>query len=132
MYKNLLKIGTSKLNKCNGIEEHVLENKDRFNEIILLHKYVYTYYISNSSDLTQSFEFLILSEVVDDFIECLNKTKCWYIYKKSSDKTSVKNIGNNNNDTHIETLTIQNKQLSKYKIKSPTCDYGWSITKKNR
>jgi len=132
-YKELLQIGRDKLNGIvdNDVELHLLEDKDRLNEMLLLNQYVYTYYSTNRLDLTQSIEFIMLSEVVDDFVKCLDEKGYWYIYKKYSDETSVMKIGENNDKTIPELRTIHNEDLSRFRIKSSTQPNGWKITKKN-
>jgi hypothetical protein len=86
-YKELLQIGRNKLNGIieNDVELHLLNDEKRFGEMLELNKYVYTYYSTNKSDLTQSIEFIILTDVVDEFIEKIKELGYWYIYKKYND-----------------------------------------------
>jgi hypothetical protein len=131
-YKQLLQIGKDKLNGVidNDVELHLLNDKDRFNEMLKLNDYVYTYYSTNSSDLTQSIEFIMLSDMTDEFIQKIKNKNYWYIYKKFGDMTPNMNIGNDNDDTIPEVRCISGDELPRFRIKSGSNPNGWKVTKK--
>lgn len=131
-YKKLLEIGRDKLNGVidNDVELHLLMDKNRLDEMLELNKYVYTYYSTNKSDLTQSIEFIMLTDVVDEFVEKVKNMGYWYIYKKYKDENSVINIGVNHNKTIPEVRRIDAEELPRFRIKSNTNPHGWKITKK--
>lgn len=131
-YKELLQIGRNKLNGTieNDVELHLLNDEKRFEEMLELNKYVYTYYSTNKSDLTQSIEFIILTDVVDEFIEKLKEKGYWYIYKKYNDNEAVMRLGAEHNKTIPEIRTITGEELDMFRIKSSNNPYGWKITKK--
>ena len=131
-YKQLLQIGKDKLNGVidNDVELHLLNDKHRFNEMLKLNDYVYTYYSTNSSDLTQSIEFIMLSVMADEFIQKIKNKNYWYIYKKFGDMTPNMNIGNDNDDTIPEIRCISGDELPRFRIKSGSNPNGWKVTKK--
>jgi len=133
-YKKLLEIGTNKLkgNIDNDVELHLLNDESRFNEMLELNKYVYTYYSTNNGDLTQSIEFIVLTDVVDEFVEKLKTLGYWYIYKKYTNIYPDMNIGIEHNKTIPEVRTIDGEELDRFRIKSNTNPYGWKITKKTK
>ena len=91
-----------------------------------LNRYVYTYYSTNSSDLTQSIEFIVLTEVVDKLIEKLKDHGYWYIAKKYNDNMCI-NIGENVDKKIPEVRMVSYEQLPRYKLKSETNPYGWKV-----
>jgi hypothetical protein len=131
-YKQLLQIGKDKLNGVidNDVELHLLNDKERFNEMLELNDYVYTYYSTNSIDLTQSIEFIMLSDMADEFIQKIKNKNYWYIYKKFGDITPNMNIGNDNDATIPEVRSITGEELPRFRIKSGSNPNGWKITKK--
>jgi len=131
-YKQLLQIGKDKLNGVidNDVELHLLNDKERFNEMLELNDYVYTYYSTNSIDLTQSIEFIMLSDMTDEFIQKIKNKNYWYIYKKFGDMTPNMNIGNDNDATIPEVRSITGDELPRFRIKSGSNPNGWKITKK--
>ena len=131
-YKELLQIGRNKLNGIieNDVELHLLNDEKRFGEMLELNKYVYTYYSTNKSDLTQSIEFIILTDVVDEFVEKIKELGYWYIYKKYNDNEPVLRIGVEHNKTIPEIRTITGEEVPMFRIKSSNNPYGWKITKK--
>lgn len=114
----------------NDVELHLLNHEKRFEEMLELNKYVYTYYSTNKSDLTQSIEFIMLTDLVDEFIEKLNEKGYWYIYKKYNDNEAVIRICSEFNTTIPEVRTITGEELDRFRIKSSNNPYGWKITKK--
>ena len=130
-YTELLEIGRKKLLGIidNDVEDHLLNDPHIYNQMLELNKYVYTYYSSNSGDLTQSIEFLVLTEVVDKLIEKLNDYGYWYIAKKYNDSTHI-NLGENIDKTIPEVRVVSYEQLPRYQLKSETNPDGWKITSK--
>jgi hypothetical protein len=127
-YTELLEIGRKKLLGLieNDVEEHLLNDPHTYNQMLELNRYVYTYYSTNSSDLTQSIEFIVLTDVLDKLIEKLNDHGYWYITKKYNDNTSV-NIGENIDKTIPEVRLVSYQQLPLYRLKSETNPDGWKI-----
>lgn len=131
-YKELLQIGRNKLNGTieNDVELHLLNDEKMFEEMLELNKYVYTYYSTNKNDLTQSIEFIILTDVLDEFIEKLKEKGYWYIYKKYTDKEAVVRLDTEHNKTIQDARTISGDELPRFRIKSSSDPYGWKITKR--
>ena len=127
-YTELLEIGRKKLLGTieNDVEDHLINNNRLFNQMLELNKYVYTYYSTNQSDLTQSIEFIVLTDVVDNLIKKLNEHKYWYITKKYNDSTYI-NVGENIDKTIPEVRTVSYEQLPRYRLKSETNPDGWKI-----
>ena len=127
-YTELLEIGRKKLLGLieNDVEDHLLNNPHTYNQMLELNRYVYTYYSTNSSDLTQSIEFIVLTDVLDKLIEKLNEHKYWYIAKKYNDNTSI-NIGENIDKTIPEVRLVSYEQLPRYRLKSETNPDGWKV-----
>lgn len=127
-YTELLEIGRKKIlgEIENDIEDHLLNEPHIYNQMLELNRYVYTYYSTNSSDLTQSIEFIVLSDVVDSLINKLNQFGYWYITKKYNDSTYI-NVGEDIDKTIPEVRLISYDQLSRFKMKSDVCPNGWKI-----
>jgi hypothetical protein len=127
-YTELLEIGRKKLLGTieNDVEEHLINDPIVYNQMLELNKYVYTYYSTNRSDLTQSIEFIVLTEVVDELIKKLNEHKYWYISKKYNDNTYI-NIGEDIDKTIPEVRTVSYQQLPRYRLKTETNPDGWKI-----
>jgi hypothetical protein len=127
-YTELLEIGRKKLLGVidNDVEDHLLNEPHIYNQMLELNKYVHTYYSTNKSDLTQSIEFIVLTEVVDKLIEKLNDHGYWYITKKYNDSTSI-NIGEDIDKTIPEVRIVSYEQLPRYRLKSETNPDGWKI-----
>jgi hypothetical protein len=127
-YTELLEIGRKKLLGTieNDVEEHLINDPIVYNQMLELNKYVYTYYSTNRSDLTQSIEFIVLTEVVDELIKKLNEHKYWYISKKYNDNTYI-NIGEDIDKTIPEVRTVSYEQLPRYRLKTETNPDGWKI-----
>jgi len=127
-YMELLEIGRKKLLGTieNDVEDHLLNDPIVYNQMLELNKYVYTYYSTNRSDLTQSIEFIVLTEVVDELIKKLNEHKYWYISKKYNDNTYI-NIGEDIDKTIPEVRTVSYEQLPRYRLKTETNPDGWKI-----
>lgn len=127
-YTELLEIGRKKLLGTieNDVEEHLINDPIVYNQMLELNKYVYTYYSTNRSDLTQSIEFIVLTEVVDELIKKLNDHKYWYISKKYNDNTYI-NIGEDIDKTIPEVRTVSYEQLPRYRLKTETNPDGWKI-----
>jgi hypothetical protein len=131
-YKELLQIGKDKLNGIidNDVELHLLNDPVKFNEMLELNNYVYTYYSTNQYDITQSIEFIILTDFVDEFIKKIKRKCYWYIYKKFTDENAVLKIGEEHENTIPEIRTICDEDLHRFRIKSGTNPNGWKITKR--
>jgi hypothetical protein len=130
-YLELLDNGRQKLLGTieNDVEDHLLSNPHYYNQMLELNRYVYTYYSTNSRDLTQSIEFIVLSDVLDKLIEKLNEHGYWYIAKKYNDNTCI-NIGENIDKTIPELRLVSYEQLPRYRLKSETNPDGWKIVSK--
>ena len=130
-YTELLEIGRKKLLGLieNDVEEHLLNNHHIYNQMLELNRYVYTYYSTNSRDLTQSIEFIVLTEVVDKLIEKLKYHGYWYIVKKYNDNMCI-NIGENVDKKIPEVCMVSYEQLPRYKLKSEMNPDGWKIVTK--
>ena len=76
-YQKLLSLGVAKLKNesDNDLEEHTYEN---INQLLLLNKYVYTYYSTNDGDKTYSIEFAILPQYLDKLTSKLREKRYWY------------------------------------------------------
>lgn len=131
-YKELLQIGKNKLNGTidNDVELHLLNDKNRLNEMLELNNYVYTYYSTNQTDLTQSIEFIMLTDMVDEFIKKIKQKGYWFIYKKYGDLTATINIDEDHDQTIPEVRTISGDELPRFRIKSGNNPNGWKVTKK--
>jgi len=127
-YTELLEIGRKKLLGTieNDVEEHLINDPIVYNQMLELNKYVYTYYSTNRSDLTQSIEFIVLTEVVDELIKKLNEHKYWYIAKKYNDNTYM-NVGEDIDKTIPEVRAVSYEQLPRYRLKTETNPDGWKI-----
>jgi len=127
-YLELLDNGRKKLLGLieNDVEDHLLNNPVTYNQMLELNRYVYTYYSTNNSDLTQSIEFIVTTEVVDELIEKINKHNYWYIAKKYNYNTSI-NIGENIDKTIPEVRMVSYEQLPRFRMKSDTNPDGWKI-----
>jgi len=127
-YTELLEIGRKKLLGTieNDVEEHLINDPIVYNQMLELNKYVYTYYSTNRSDLTQSIEFIVLTEVVDELIKKLNDHKYWYIAKKYNDNTYM-NVGEDIDKTIPEVRTVSYEQLPRYRLKTESNPDGWKI-----
>lgn len=130
-YAELLDIGRKKLLGLveNDVEDHLLNDPYVYNQMLELNKYVYTYYSTNNSDLTQSIEFIVLTEVLDTLINKLNEYGYWYIAKKYNDNMSI-NIGENVDKKIPEVRMVSYDQLPRYKLKSEMNPDGWKIVTK--
>ena len=131
-YKELLQIGKNKLNGTidNDVELHLLNDKNRLNEMLELNNYVYTYYSTNQTDLTQSIEFIMLTDMVDEFIKKIKQKGYWFIYKKYGDLTATINIDEHHDQSIPEVRTISGDELPRFRIKSDNNPNGWRVTKK--
>jgi hypothetical protein len=130
-YTEILDNGRKKLLGLidNDVEDHLLNNPQFYNQMLELNRYVYTYYSTNASDLTQSIEFVVLTEVLDKLIEKLNEYGYWYIAKKYNDNIFI-NIGENVDKKIPEVRMISYDQLPIYKLKSEMNPDGWKIVTK--
>lgn len=131
-YKELLQIGKNKLNGTidNDVELHILNNKNRFDEMLELNNYVYTYYSTNKTALTQSIEFIMLTDMVDEFIKKIKQKGYWFIYKKYGDLIATINIDEHHDQSIPEVRTISGDELPRFRIKSDNNPNGWRVTKK--
>jgi hypothetical protein len=127
-YTELLGIGRKKLLGIieNDVEDHLLNDPHIYNQMLELNRYVYTYYSTNSSDLTQSIEFIVLTEVVDKLIEKLKDHGYWYIAKKYNDNMCI-NIGENVDKKIPEVRMVSYEQLPRYRLKSEINPDGWKV-----
>lgn len=127
-YSELLEIGRQKIlgTVDNDLEDHLLNDPVVYNQMLELNKYVYTYYSTNNSSLTQSIEFIVLTDVVDELIKKLNNYGYWYIVKKYNDTTHI-NLGENIDKTIPEVRLVSYEQLPRYRLKSDTNPEGWKI-----
>lgn len=130
-YIELLDFGKKKLlgTAENDVEDHLINDHRAYNQMLELNKYVYTYYSTNSSDLTQSIEFIVLTDVVDNLIKKLNHYGYWYITKKYNDSTFI-NVGKDIDKTIPEVRTVSYEQLPRYRLKSENNLDGWKIVSK--
>jgi hypothetical protein len=130
-YAELLDIGRKKLLGLveNDVEDHLLNDPYVYNQMLELNKYVYTYYSTNNSDLTQSIEFIVLTEVLDTLINKLNEYGYWYIAKKYNENTCI-NIGENVDKKIPEVRMVSYDQLPRYRLKSEMNPDGWKIVTK--
>jgi hypothetical protein len=76
-YQKLLSLGVAKLKNesDNDLEKHTYA---KINELLLLNKYVYTYYSTNEGDKTYSIEFAILPQYLDRLMNKLREKGYWY------------------------------------------------------
>ena len=127
-YTELLEIGRKKLLGTieNDVEDHLINDHRVYNQMLELNKYVYTYYSTNQSDLTQSIEFIVLTDVLEKLIEKLNDHGYWYITKKYNNSTYI-NVGKNIDKTIPEVRKVSYEQLPRYRVKSETNPDGWKI-----
>jgi hypothetical protein len=76
-YQKLLSLGVAKLKNesDNDLEKHTYKN---INQLLLLNKYVYTYYSTNAEDKTYSIEFAILPQYLEPLMNKLKEKGYWF------------------------------------------------------